>query len=52
MFRSAKLLSLVSTGFLAGVFTYAYFAIIPAWNEVPREVHFIYRVALIWPSAS
>ena len=47
MFRTAKLLSLISTGFLAGVFTYAYFAIIPAWNEVPREVHFIYRVALM-----
>jgi hypothetical protein len=47
MFRVAKLLSLVSTGFLAGVFTYAFFAIIPAWNEVPREVHFTYRVALM-----
>ena len=32
---------------LAGVFTYAFFAIIPAWNEVPREVHFTYRVALM-----
>ena len=47
MYRAAKLLSLMSTGFLAGVFTYAFFAIIPAWNEVPREVHFIYRVALM-----
>jgi hypothetical protein len=47
MYRVAKLLSLMSTGFLAGVFTYAYFAIIPAWNEVPREVHFAYRVALM-----
>ena len=47
MYRVAKLLSLMSTGFLAGVFTYAYFAIIPAWNEVPREVHFTYRVALM-----
>ena len=47
MFRVAKLLSLMSTGFLAGVFTYAFFAIIPAWNEVPREVHFTYRVALM-----
>jgi hypothetical protein len=47
MYRVAKLLSLVSTGFLAGVFTYALFAIIPAWNEVPREVHFTYRVALM-----
>jgi hypothetical protein len=43
----AKLLSLISTGFLAGVFTYALFAIIPAWNEVAREVHFTYRVALM-----
>jgi hypothetical protein len=42
MYRAAKLLSLMSTGFLAGVFTYAFFAIIPAWNEVPREVHFTY----------
>jgi hypothetical protein len=47
MYRAAKLLSLMSTGFLAGVFTYALFAIIPAWNEVPREVHFAYRVALM-----
>lgn len=47
MYRVAKLLSLMSTGFLAGVFTYAFFAIIPAWNEVPREVHFTYRVALM-----
>jgi hypothetical protein len=47
MYRVAKLLSLMSTGFLAGVFTYAFFAIIPAWNEVPRQVHFIYRVALM-----
>jgi hypothetical protein len=47
MYRAAKLLSLISTGFLAGVFTYAFFAIIPAWNEVPREVHFAYRVALM-----
>jgi hypothetical protein len=47
MYRAAKLLSLISTGFLAGVFTYAFFAIIPAWNEVPREVHFTYRVALM-----
>ncbi len=47
MYRVAKLLSLMSTGFLAGVFTYAFFAIIPAWNEVSREVHFTYRVALM-----
>jgi hypothetical protein len=47
MYRTAKLLSLMSTGFLASVFTYAFFAIIPAWNEVPRQVHFIYRVALM-----
>src|ERR1700722_20323373 len=47
MYQMAKLLSLMSTGFLAGVFTYAFFAIIPAWNEVPREVHFTYRVALM-----
>lgn len=47
MYRAAKMLSLMSTGFLAGVFTYAFFAIIPAWNEVPREVHFTYRVALM-----
>jgi Anthrone oxygenase len=47
MYRVAKLLSLMSTGFLAGVFTYALFTIIPAWNEVPRTVHFTYRVALM-----
>ena len=47
MYRVAKLLSLMSTGFLAGVFSYALFAIIPAWNEVPRAVHFTYRVALM-----
>jgi hypothetical protein len=47
MDRVAKLFSLMSTGFLAGVFTYAFFAIIPAWNEVPRQVHFTYRVALM-----
>ena len=47
MYRVAKLLSLMSTGFLAGVFTYALLAIIPAWNEVPRAVHFAYRVALM-----
>jgi len=39
MYRVTKLLSLMSTGFLAGVFVYALFAIIPAWNEVPREVN-------------
>jgi hypothetical protein len=47
MYRAAKLLSLMSTGFMAGVFTYAFFAIIPAWNEVPRQMHFTYRVALM-----
>jgi hypothetical protein len=47
MYRAAKLLSLMSTGFLAGVFTHALFAIIPAWNEVPPAVHFTYRVALM-----
>jgi hypothetical protein len=47
MYRVAKLLALMSTGFLAGVFTYALLAIIPAWNDVPREVHFTYRVALM-----
>src|SRR3984957_7830179 len=47
MYRVAKLLSLISTGFLAGVFTYALLAIIPAWNEVARAVHFTYRVALM-----
>ena len=47
MSRAAKLVSLMSTGFLAGVFTYALFAIIPAWNEVSRDVHFSYRVALM-----
>jgi hypothetical protein len=47
MYRAAKLFSLLSTGFLAGVFTYALFAIIPAWNDVPRAVHFTYRVALM-----
>jgi hypothetical protein len=47
MYRVAKLLSLMSTGFLAGVFTYAFLAIIPAWNDVPRQVHFTYRVALM-----
>jgi Domain of unknown function (DUF1772) len=47
MYRAAKLLSLISTGFLASVFTYALLAIIPAWNEVPRAVHFTYRVALM-----
>jgi hypothetical protein len=47
VYRVAKLLSLISTGLLAGVFTYALFAIIPAWNEVPRDVHFTYRVALM-----
>jgi Domain of unknown function (DUF1772) len=47
MYRAAKLFSLISTGFLAGVFTYALFAIIPAWNEVPLAVHFTYRVALM-----
>jgi hypothetical protein len=47
MYRVAKLLSLMSTGFLAAVFAYALLAIIPAWNDVPREVHFTYRVALM-----
>ena len=47
MYRAAKLFSLLSTGFLAGVFTYALCAIIPAWNDVPRAVHFTYRVALM-----
>jgi Domain of unknown function (DUF1772) len=52
MYRVAKLLSLVTTGFLASVFTYALVAIIPAWNEVPREVHFTYRVALMKHNAA
>jgi uncharacterized membrane protein len=51
MYRITKLLSLISTGFLAGVFTYALFAIIPAWNAVPRDVHFTYRVALMRQNA-
>lgn len=40
-------LALLSTGLLAGVFYYGTFTVIPAFFEVPVEVHLKYRVALM-----
>jgi uncharacterized membrane protein len=40
-------LALLSTGLLAGVFYYGTFTVVPAFYEVPIEVHLKYRVALM-----
>jgi uncharacterized membrane protein len=39
--------ALVATGMLAGVFYYGTFTVIPAFFEVPVDVHLKYRVALM-----
>jgi uncharacterized membrane protein len=41
------MLALLSTGLLAGVFYYGTFTVVPAFFEVPVEVHLKYRVALM-----
>jgi len=45
--KFAQALALLATGLLAGVFYYGTFAIVPAFYEVPIEVHLKYRVALM-----
>jgi len=40
-------LALLSTGLLAGVFYYGTFTVVPAFYEVPIEIHLKYRVALM-----
>jgi len=45
--KLAQALALLATGLLAGVFYYGTFTIIPAFYEVPIEVHLKYRVALM-----
>jgi uncharacterized membrane protein len=47
MDRSARVLAIMSTGLLAGAFAYAFFAVVPTFNEVPLEVHFTFRDALM-----
>ena len=45
--KLAQFLALLTTGLLAGVFYYGTFTVIPAFYEVPIEVHLKYRVALM-----
>lgn len=45
--RLTQALALLSTGLLAGVFYYGTFTVVPAFFEVPIEVHLQYRVALM-----
>jgi uncharacterized membrane protein len=47
MDKIARTLALLSAGLLAGAFLAAFFTVVPTWYEVPREVHFTYRVALM-----
>jgi uncharacterized membrane protein len=45
--KVAQAFALLATGLLAGVFYYGTFTVIPAFYEVPIEVHLKYRVALM-----
>lgn len=45
--RLTQALALLSTGLLAGVFYYGTFTVVPAFFEVPIDVHLHYRVALM-----
>ena len=47
MDKLARVLAIMSTGLLAGAFVYAFFTVVPTLDEVSREVHFTYRVALM-----
>jgi hypothetical protein len=47
MDKIARPLALLSAGLQAGAFLAAFFTVVPTWYEVPREVHFTYRVALM-----
>jgi uncharacterized membrane protein len=47
MNKLAKAMAILSTGLLAGAFTYAYFTIVPTFSEVPLKVHLTYRDALM-----
>src|ERR1700748_1354597 len=45
--RLAQTFAILSTGLLADVFYYGTFTVVPAFYEVPVEVHLKYRVALM-----
>ncbi|MEV4499955.1 DUF1772 domain-containing protein [Micromonospora arborensis] len=45
--RLAQALALLSTGLLAGAFTYALFSIVPTFKAVPLDVHLQFRTALM-----
>jgi len=47
MDKVANCLALISSGLLAGAFTYGFFAVVPTFYEVPLEVHLTYRDALM-----
>lgn len=47
MEKFASLVAITSTGLLAGAFAYAFFAVVPTFYEVPLEVHFTFRDALM-----
>jgi uncharacterized membrane protein len=47
MGQFAQPFALLTTGLLAGVYYYGYFTVIPAFYEVPIQVHLTYRVALM-----
>jgi uncharacterized membrane protein len=47
MEKIASVLAITSTGLLAGAFAYAFFAVVPTFYEVPLEVHFTFRDALM-----
>ena len=47
MEKFANVVAITSTGLLAGAFAYAFFSIVPTFSEVPLEVHFTFRDALM-----
>lgn len=47
MNRWTSAFATVSTGLLAGAFSYAYFTVVPTFSEVPLAVHLAYRDALM-----
>jgi hypothetical protein len=46
-----RVTELLSTGLLAGAFVYSVFTVVPTFCQVPREVHFTYRMALMGQNA-
>lgn len=47
MDKTANVLALLSTGFLAGAFIYGFFTVVPTFDDVPLQIHLAYRTALM-----